>query len=165
MNLPSREVLVPREIRICYKRPLFDDMVSVNSSDEAVKTLHALLEDDQLDYKECFWVLSLTTTHRLLGISMIAQGTQYTVAIATKEIAHIAVMTHAFAVIVMHNHPSRKACFSENDRALTKVITQCLGAFDIKLLDHIVITTDSHISMADEGCLPQFNLKTITEHD
>ena len=160
MNTPTHDVLIPREIRICYTRPLYERMKFIGSAKDSVDALHLFLHDDQLDYKECFWVLALTRSNRLLGISMIGMGSAIGVVVSTREIAQIALMTHASAVIVLHNHPSGCTAFSEQDLRTTRVISACLKTFDIALLDHIVITTESHRSMAEEGLLP-FHSSTI----
>ena len=64
-----------------------------------------------------------------------------------------ALMSKAQAVILAHNHPSGDAGPSHEDVQLTKVIRSALDLFGIRLLDHVIITSDSHVSFSDDGLL------------
>ncbi len=154
MSLPSKEVLVPRKVKIHYERPLFSSMKYVSSSDEAVELLRDIIQFEQIDFKEYFWVMLLNEGNRVLGISRIGEGTRNMVAVSVQEILQLAILSHAGAVIVMHNHPSGKLNFSSTDKRITNEISGALRLFDLSLLDHILITSESHLSMADEGLLP-----------
>ena len=55
------------------------------------------------------------------------------------------------AIIIAHNHPSGNKKASQQDVAITKKIRQALSILDIQLLDHLILTSDSYLSMADEG--------------
>lgn len=56
------------------------------------------------------------------------------------------------AVILAHNHPSGTLRPSEADKGLTEKIRNAAGFFDIKVLDHLIITPDGEFfSFADEG--------------
>ncbi len=57
------------------------------------------------------------------------------------------------ALIVCHNHPSGNLIPSENDYILTKKIKKAGEILDIKLLDHVIITTKSFYSFAENGNL------------
>ncbi|MDT0691823.1 JAB domain-containing protein, partial [Salegentibacter sp. F188] len=53
-----------------------------------------------------------------------------------------------------HNHPSGTLRPSEADKRLTEKIKNAAGLFDIKVLDHLIITPDGEFfSFADEGLL------------
>ncbi|MEY4885128.1 MAG: hypothetical protein RL151_437, partial [Bacteroidota bacterium] len=42
---------------------------------------------------------------------------------------------------------------SQADRDLTNKIKEAARLFDIKLLDHIIVSTEGYLSFADEGLL------------
>jgi DNA repair protein RadC len=52
-----------------------------------------------------------------------------------------------------HNHPSGQLKASEADKAITEKLKQGGQILEIRLLDHIILTADSYISMADEGLM------------
>ena len=58
------------------------------------------------------------------------------------------------SVILAHNHPSGTLSPSEADKILTEKIKNAAQLFDIKVLDHLIITPDGDFfSFADEGLL------------
>ncbi|EHO11891.1 hypothetical protein HMPREF9712_00138 [Myroides odoratimimus CCUG 10230] len=59
----------------------------------------------------------------------------------------------ATAFILVHNHPSGKLQPSDADRQITQKIKQASQILDIALLDHLIITSESYYSFADEGVL------------
>jgi len=59
----------------------------------------------------------------------------------------------AVNIILCHNHPSGNLKPSVADEQLTAKIKKAAQYFDIKVLDHIIITSESYYSFADEGLL------------
>ncbi len=58
------------------------------------------------------------------------------------------------AVILLHNHPSGTLKPSEADKRLTKKIKKAGELFDIKVLDHLILTPEGdYYSFADNGIL------------
>ncbi|HZK97541.1 MAG TPA: JAB domain-containing protein, partial [Prolixibacteraceae bacterium] len=68
-------------------------------------------------------------------------------------IYQVALKACATSLILAHNHPSGNLETSEADRKVTNQIKQAGVIMDIPLLDHLIMTTDSFLSMADEGLL------------
>ena len=52
-----------------------------------------------------------------------------------------------------HNHPSGNLQPSEADKGLTKNIREAGKVLDIPVLDHLIITSETYLSFADEGLL------------
>ena len=139
------------EVEIHYKRPLFDEMPKVKSQEDSSRILKSFCNPKQLDHKEYFWVMLLTNANCLLGISNTSCGTIKSTIISIVEILQLAINTNASAIIVAHNHPSGKLIPSQKDIQLTNKIKEACELFDIKLLDHLIITSESYLSFADEG--------------
>jgi len=59
----------------------------------------------------------------------------------------------ATSFIMAHNHPSGQLKASEPDKAITEKLKQGGQILEIRLLDHIILTADSYLSMADEGLM------------
>ena len=57
------------------------------------------------------------------------------------------------AIILGHNHPSDNPSPSKADISITKKIKQAGKNLDIAVLDHIIVTSMSYTSLADEGLL------------
>lgn len=59
----------------------------------------------------------------------------------------------ATQLIMIHNHPSGAAEPSAQDRALTDKIARAAALFDIRLLDHLIISREGDYSFLREGLL------------
>ncbi len=62
-----------------------------------------------------------------------------------------ALKSNACNIILSHNHPSGNLQPSKADEELTNKIKQCGILLEIKVLDHIIITSEGYFSFADEG--------------
>ena len=68
-----------------------------------------------------------------------------------KVIFQIALKSNASSIILAHNHPSGNKLPSNQDIALTKKMKQIGGLLDLPVLDHIILTSETFYSLADEG--------------
>jgi DNA repair protein RadC len=57
------------------------------------------------------------------------------------------------SIILCHNHPSGSLKPSKADEELTFKIKEAAKYFDIKVLDHLIVSDDGYYSFADEGIL------------
>ncbi|MFT6502932.1 MAG: DNA repair protein RadC [Crocinitomicaceae bacterium] len=141
------------EVRIQYVRPVLDSMYRIRCSAESHELIMKYIGDLSLDYKEYVWILTLSRSNRVLGISLISTGSVFGTIVSISEIAQLSLLRNASAVVLIHNHPSGNLVFSEPDKRLTQQIRMALKLFEILLLDHLVITTEGYVSMADEGLM------------
>jgi len=122
----------------------------ITSSKDAFEIMHPLLQD--LPYEE-FWILLLNRSNSVIDkIKISIGGISGTVA-DIRLISKPAIEKLASGVILSHNHPSGNKKPSQADESLTKKIRQALDLFEIKLLDHIIVTEADYFSFADEGLL------------
>jgi DNA repair protein RadC len=64
-----------------------------------------------------------------------------------------ALRVNAVSLILAHNHPSRSLKPSRADEELTQKIKGAGAFLDIKVLDHLLISSEGYYSFADEGLL------------
>ncbi len=64
-----------------------------------------------------------------------------------------ALKANATNIMIAHNHPSGNTKPSQADKHMTAKIRQAGELLDIKLLDHLIITSESYYSFADDGVL------------
>ncbi|MCI5051014.1 MAG: JAB domain-containing protein [Candidatus Pacebacteria bacterium] len=150
-KLPSTELLGSSQIEIHYKRPHFHEMLCIASAQDANEILRKYINLNQLDVRECFWVILLTNANRLLGVSEVACGTTTAVQPNPKYIMQLALLVNASAIIVAHSHPSGNLTISKSDVRETNKLKQLAKLMDITLLDHLIITSESFCSFAREG--------------
>lgn len=100
---------------------------------------------------EEFWVLYLNTSNRILSKVRVGQGGVSGTAVDPKLIVKRAVEQLASAVVLVHNHPSGNPEPSPDDNQLTDKITRAAGLFDIRVVDHIIITPGICYSFREHG--------------
>lgn len=150
-TLPSTELLGSSKIEIHYKRPHLNQMYHISCAEDADTILRKCINPQQLDLRESFWVILLTNANRVLATSEVATGTSRGVQTNPKYIFQLALLTNASAIIVAHNHPSGNLTISLRDKKETKKLQRLAKLMDITLLDHIIITSESFVSFAQEG--------------
>jgi len=152
-QLLSTAVFSSSEIQIHYKRPLFDSMKWVTNALDANEILRQYIDPNIIDVKEHFYVMLLNNANRVLGISLISIGELRGTMVNIKEIFQLTLLTHADYVILAHLHPSGLLKPSDNDIEITEKIQYGLSLLDVTLLDHLIITSESFFSFANEGLL------------
>ena len=70
-----------------------------------------------------------------------------------REVVLRALHHHAAAVVLAHNHPSGSIEPSRADEALTQTLRAALSLVDVRVLDHVIVSTGRSFSMAERGLL------------
>ena len=89
--------------------------------------------------KESLRVILLDTRYHLIRIQEVSTGSVNESIAHPREIFHPAVASSAYAVVVVHNHPSGDTSPSQADHSLTRRLAEAAELLQIKLLDHIII--------------------------
>jgi len=100
---------------------------------------------------EVFGCLYLDTRHRMICFEALFRGTVDGATVYPREVLKRALYHNAAAVILGHNHPSGDCEPSEADRHITERLAKALALVDIRLLDHLVVATGRHVSLAERG--------------
>lgn len=106
------------------------------------------------EYKnEVFAALFLDNRHRVLAFEALFHGTIDGTAVYPRVVVERALALNAAAVIFTHNHPSGVAEPSRADELLTQRLKEALSLVDIRVLDHIVVSSIETVSLAERGLL------------
>jgi DNA repair protein RadC len=89
--------------------------------------------------KESLRAILLDTRYHLIRIEQVSLGSGNESIAHPREIFRPAVVSGAYAVIVVHNHPSGDASPSQADHSLTRRLAEAAQLLQIKLLDHVII--------------------------
>ena len=108
---------------------------------------------DDIGIFESFFILLLNRNNTTIGYAKISQGGIIGTVIDATIIAKYCVEALAKSVILAHNHPSGGLVPSQQDKDVTRKITDTLKIFDCTVLDHIILTEDSFFSFADDGMM------------
>ena len=105
-----------------------------------------------LNYEE-FWVLHLSRSNRVIAHECISRGGTVGTVVDIKLIMKSAINKLASSLILVHNHPSGNLRPSGDDDNLTQRIKTAATTLDMRVLDHIIITSTGYYSYNDEGRL------------
>lgn len=102
---------------------------------------------------EVFAALFLDSQHRLMAMEELFRGTLNQTSVYPREVVLRALHHHSAAVILAHNHPSGDLTPSPADIALTQALQQALHLVDVRVLDHIIVSSVGHCSMQGKGLI------------
>ena len=105
------------------------------------------------EHIEFSYLLMLNRQNQILGYHQLSKGGMTGAVVDVRVIFQVALKASCTSIILSHNHPSGNLDVSDADRKITNQIKQTGVILDIPLLDHLIMTTDSYLSMADEGLL------------
>ena len=126
------------------------DNDTIRNSRDIVDLMHPEISDKPV---EEFWVVLLNRKNRVIGRECVARGGVSAVLVDMRMLLKPAISRLASSIILCHNHPSGTASPSGEDRALTRRVAAAVELLDIKLIDHVIITSDAdqYFSFADRG--------------
>lgn len=127
------------------KKPKVIEEIKLEKSDEVYDLEEVQEIKDAV--QEHLLFIGLDRGNNIRNISLLGIGTSNEISIDSKYIVRTALITASDKVILVHNHPSNKLEPSNNDRHITNVTSKLLKAFNIELLDHIIVTENNYISM------------------
>ena len=106
---------------------------------------------------EVLWVLMLDAGHRVLGHRELSSGGMRATVCDPGEVARVALLAGASAVVLVHNHPSGVVSPSPEDVTATTRVAWVCRAVGITLLDHVIVAgggaVGGHSSAKADGWL------------
>jgi DNA repair protein RadC len=122
----------------------------VGNSYETAVYLKNVLKDYR---REVFAVIFLNKANKVNHFEIISSGGITGTVADPRVILKKALEENAVSIILCHNHPSGSLRPSRADEELTAKIKEAARYFDIKVIDHIIVSEDGYYSFADEGLL------------
>ncbi len=102
---------------------------------------------------EVFAVVFLNQSNRIIHFEIVSSGGITGTVADPRLILKKALEEEAVSLILCHNHPSGSLKPSRADEELTIKIREAARYFDIKVLDHLIVSTEGYFSFADEGMI------------
>ncbi len=103
--------------------------------------------------REVFGVLFLNRANKINHFEVISEGGITGTVADPRIILKKALEEDAVNIVLCHNHPSGSLKPSRADKELTQKIKEAAMYFDIRVLDHIIVSDQGYYSFADEGLL------------
>lgn len=126
------------------------DVECITSDGDVAQIMRPIF--DGMSHEEC-WALYLTSSNRIIERQRVSQGGVQATVVDHRLIVKRALELLSTQIILVHNHPSGAASPSDADKVLTRKIKEAAALFDIKLLDHIIISSEGHFSLRREGMM------------
>jgi DNA repair protein RadC len=139
------------ELTVGYKRKAEKRKKIHSSLDIASFAREFLYEEGTIEYSELFFVLFLDRSHQVYAYKQLSSGGMTGTVVDPRLLFQAALLCHAYTLILIHNHCSGNIQPSGSDIGLTKQISEAGRLLEIKILDHIILTTDGYYSFSDEG--------------
>ena len=142
------------EVELIYKSKVkASDRPTITSSKDAADLLLGLWNENKIDFIEQFKLLLLNRANKVLGVIDISSGGVTGTVADPKIIFAAAIKCNAVGIIMAHNHPSGNLKPSRADEELTQKVKGAGLLLDIRLLDHVIVSSEGYYSFADEGLL------------
>jgi DNA repair protein RadC len=142
-----------KEIEVTYKKTDFAfDVAKINTSLEAYQVAKPFYSKI-MDFQEMFGVILLNHSNKPIGFFKMSIGGINATVVDRRIIFETALKCHASQIIITHNHPSGNLKPSEPDKKITKAIIEAGVLLEIKVLDHIILSSDGFYSFGDNGMM------------
>jgi len=141
-----------KETMMLYLRQRAEEKPMLDSVDALMDLWRARL--GELSH-EVFEVGYLDHAYRLMknGVERLEEGLANRASVYPQKVARAALQRHAVYVVLAHNHPTGELEPSPQDLRLTEAISQACNAVGVKVLDHIIATSDDATSFLDRGLI------------
>lgn len=125
----------------------------ITSPEEVASIFRAILTAEHpIDQaKEHFWSIGLDGQNRIAYIELVSLGILNASPVHPRETFRMAILKGVQSLIIAHNHPSGSIEPSQADQNITKQLVQSGEIIGIKILDHVIITSDCYTSLNDRG--------------
>ncbi len=148
---PAKAVSIVAAFELGIRRSMADYKKDIiTSSSELAAYLKAQFQHKR---HEVFAVVFLNRSNKVNHFEIISEG-GITGTVADPRIILRRALEHdATNIVLCHNHPSGSLKPSRQDEELTSKIKSAAQYFDIRVLDHIIVSEEGYYSFADEGIL------------
>lgn len=93
--------------------------------------------------REYFIAFLLDGKNRITSMHQVSQGSLNQSIVHPRETFKAAILANAAAVILAHNHPTGDLTPSSEDIAITRRLKEAGELLGVRVLDHIIIDTDT----------------------
>lgn len=104
-------------------------------------------------HNEEFWIVAINNASRIIKKVQVSVGGIDQTSADVRLIMRVLIDTGASQFAAVHNHPSGNPKPSNDDRKLTEQLKKAAEIFNIRMMDHVIITNGGYYSFCDEGLL------------
>lgn len=128
--------------------------ISIETKIGSSRQVYELIKHHFQDlFHEEFYVVFLNRMNKVIQVRRISVGGMTGTIADGKVIFKEALLLNACGLILAHNHPSGQLKASKQDIDLTKELYRFGKQIEIFILDHLIITDNGYLSLADDGMM------------
>ncbi|MDX9917993.1 MAG: DNA repair protein RadC [Gudongella sp.] len=149
-NSKAAQILAALELGKRIKQVGYNDKVKVTSPNVVAD----LMMDEMMHLqKEHFDIVILDTKNQIISVENISKGTLNASIVHPRDVFKAAIRNNGNSVILVHNHPSGDTTPSSEDINITKRLVDGGSIMGIKVLDHIIIGSNTYLSMKEKNLM------------
>ena len=103
--------------------------------------------------KEQFVVILLNGKNKVIGTEVVSEGSLSSSVVHPREVYAPAILHHAAAIVVAHNHPSGDPKPSLEDEEVTRMLSRSGKVLGIPMIDHVIIGDGNYYSFLENEAL------------
>ena len=103
--------------------------------------------------QENYVALALDSRNKVIATSVLFVGSLNACIVHPREVFAFAIQARAASLILAHNHPSGDTTPSREDLDLSRRLVQAGRIMGIEILDCLVISQDTYVSLKEAGTL------------
>ena len=148
----AKAITIAAALELGRRRRIEDalQLEKVNSSRSVYDIMQPIL--GELPHEE-FWILYLNNSNKVIKKNQLSKGGITGTLVDVRLVLKNALEVGAVALILCHTHPSGTLKPSQADKDITQKLKIASQSFDIKVLDHLIVTEKAYFSFADDGML------------
>ena len=128
------------------------------ASAKPIEKIHLSCPQDVADFlmprlryaaKEQFVVILLNNKNKVIGTEVVSEGSLSSSVVHPREVYAPAILHHAAAIMVAHNHPSGDSKPSIEDEEITRLLLRSGKVLGIPMIDHVIIGDGNYYSFLE----------------
>ena len=132
------------------------------ASAKPIEKIHLSCPQDVADFlmprlryaaKEQFVVILLNGKNKVIGTEVVSEGSLSSSIVHPREVYAPAMLHHAAAIMVAHNHPSGDPKPSFEDEEVTRMLSRSGKVLGIPMIDHVIIGDGNYYSFLENEAL------------
>jgi DNA repair protein RadC len=136
-----------REVCVRSKKRKVTGSTVIDSAQDVAR----LCRDLEAETQEHFVVLCLDPRFVVTSRQTVSIGTIDSALAHPREVFRHAVMEGAYAIVLVHNHPTGDPTPSEPDIGVTQRMCEAGALLDIEVHDHVIVSDGGYFSFKEEA--------------
>lgn len=145
---PFEDIFI-RETMVSYVHS-DQTLFKIAEPSDIAQFVRSILTDNS---REHFVAMFLDAMNQVTAYSIVSIGSANHAIVTPREVFQRAIVAGAISIVIAHNHPSGSTLPSNEDRMVTKRLSESGSLLGIKLLDHVIVSDSEYYSFSAAGVL------------